>query len=233
MAELTKKEKRELAKEKKRKERMKEEIISKLKKFIGIGLVVALLGGGVYWLYREATKPLPGQQVEDIGREHVPDGTEVEYNSNPPTSGSHYTEWTRAGVYDRPFSDGHLVHSLEHGYVIMSYNCGVEDTGFLFKSVYAHEEELHSTESAEIKEVERPEGEVWGSEECKDLIENLTQIYQEKGERKLIVIPRSQLDTRIALTAWTRIDKFNEFDKERIVKFIDTYRDRGPEQTTE
>jgi hypothetical protein len=30
---------------------------------------------------------------------------------------------------------------------------------------------------------------------------------------------------KIALTAWSRIDKFNELDEERIVRFIDAYID--------
>jgi len=37
------------------------------------------------------------------------------------TSGPHYAEWTRAGIYNRAPEDGNLVHSLEHGYVIISY----------------------------------------------------------------------------------------------------------------
>ena len=32
------------------------------------------------------------------------------------------------------------------------------------------------------------------------------------------------MDSRIALTAWSRIDKFNEFDEKRIVRFIQAYR---------
>jgi hypothetical protein len=32
------------------------------------------------------------------------------------------------------------------------------------------------------------------------------------------------MTTRIALTAWTRLDGFEEFDEKRIVRFIDAYR---------
>ena len=32
------------------------------------------------------------------------------------------------------------------------------------------------------------------------------------------------MKTRIALTAWTRLDTFDEFDENRIVRFIDAYR---------
>jgi hypothetical protein len=39
----------------------------------------------------------------------------------------------------------------------------------------------------------------------------------------LILAPYPQLDSRIALTAWTRLDKFNEFDESRIDRFIEAY----------
>lgn len=141
---LTRRGKGELVKERKRKERVGDELKSKSKKFTIWIFVLAILGGGGWWLYQGFTKPFPGQKVEDLGRQHVEDGTAVDYNSNPPTSGSHYVDWTRAGVYDKPISDGHLVHSLEHGYVIMSYNCAksASSSRFLIPNVYAHEEDL-------------------------------------------------------------------------------------------
>jgi hypothetical protein len=89
---------------------------------LGVILLIVLIGGG-FWLFKGESKELPGKEISDMGRDHVPDGTEVGYNSEPPTSGSHYKEWIKAGVYDNPIRDGHLVHSLEHGYIIISYNC--------------------------------------------------------------------------------------------------------------
>jgi hypothetical protein len=41
------------------------------------------------------------------------------------------------------------------------------------------------------------------------------------------------LDTAIALTAWRRIDKLNNVDKERIEAFIKTFHNKGPEKTVE
>ncbi|TVR85459.1 MAG: DUF3105 domain-containing protein [Spirochaetaceae bacterium] len=66
----------------------------------------------------------PGRHVESQGRDHIPVGTShtVQYNSDPPTSGPHYDPSARPGIYDEPIPDGYLVHSLEHGYVIISYN---------------------------------------------------------------------------------------------------------------
>ena len=72
------------------------------------------------------TKPLPGEIVADMGRDHVTDIAGITYSSNPPTSGPHFPVWAKKGVYDRLMSDGYLIHSLEHGYVVISYDCSNE-----------------------------------------------------------------------------------------------------------
>ena len=153
------------------------------------------------WLFVESSKPLPGTKTADEGRGHVPLGEEVKYVTNPPTSGKHYEDWTRSGVYDSPKDDRNLVHSLEHGYVIMSYKCS--------------------------------EGSSESSEDCKAHHDQLAKIYEQKGKKKLIVLPRPNLDTNFVLTSWDYIDKFNDFDKGRIEKFIDAHLNQGPEKTME
>ncbi|MEK7188868.1 MAG: DUF3105 domain-containing protein [Patescibacteria group bacterium] len=232
---LTRREKRKLYKEEKREEE-KSKIKFNLTRFLIIFLLLAGAAGVGYWLYHEATKPLSGELIADLGREHVPDGTQVNYNSNPPTSGSHYGDWTRAGVYGQPISDGHLVHSLEHGYVVISYNCmkSISNYQFLISNVLAHEEDLNTTSSGQSSS---PSAELttdtWKSDNCQDLVNKLTSIFAKKGKRKLIVIPRPNLDTAMALTAWRRVDKFDKFDEKRITNFIDSFRDQGPEKTLE
>lgn len=192
------------------------------KKFIWIGIVIILPVAFLAWLFIASSKPLPGQKVADLGREHVPVGSKVEYNSNPPTSGKHYGEWVRAGVYEGERDDRNLVHSLEHGYIVMTYRCVIatpsETRG-----------KQSSTSSSEIATgSSNPR-----NDECEERKNQLNQIYDSKGKRKLIVIPRSNLDTNFALTAWTYLDKFDEFDSKRVEKFIDSHRDQGPEKTRE
>lgn len=61
--------------------------------------------------------------MEDEGAEHlVPGETIPIYKSNPPTSGKHNPTWYPAGVYDNNADITQLIHSLEHGYVIMFHN---------------------------------------------------------------------------------------------------------------
>jgi Protein of unknown function (DUF3105) len=65
---------------------------------------------------------LPGDKFPDLGQEHIPEGEPVEYNSNPPTSGSHYAVWAKWGIYETAPLDQRLVHNLEHGGIVISYD---------------------------------------------------------------------------------------------------------------
>jgi hypothetical protein len=60
-------------------------------------------------------------------------------------------------------------------------------------------------------------------EGCPELVEKLEKIVR-RYEKFVILGPYPEMDRRIALTAWTRIDKFNEFDEQRIVRFIEAYK---------
>ena len=59
--------------------------------------------------------------------------------------------------------------------------------------------------------------------ECSDLVEKLTAIVKRYSEY-VVLAPRPNIDKRIALTAWGKIDKFDEFDEARIVRFIKRFR---------
>ena len=54
---------------------------------------------------------------------HVAEGTAVTYDSNPPSSGPHYPTWANFQEYAQPVADGYLVHSMEHGAVLLLYRC--------------------------------------------------------------------------------------------------------------
>jgi hypothetical protein len=62
------------------------------------------------------------EELPDEGRDHVPDGTEVDYESEPPTSGSHYASWAPPDVYREVVPDELLVHNLEHGHIVIYYD---------------------------------------------------------------------------------------------------------------
>ncbi len=60
---------------------------------------------------------------------------------------------------------------------------------------------------------------------CDDLVASLTELVNEGTERgaKLLMSPYPDMDARIALTAWTFIDKFEEFDEQRIRDFMSAH----------
>lgn len=58
---------------------------------------------------------------------------------------------------------------------------------------------------------------------CPDLAAKLTEIVK-RYETQVILAPYPGMRTRIALTAWTRLDAFDDFDEARIVRFIRAYR---------
>jgi hypothetical protein len=65
-----------------------------------------------------------GQQQTDAGRDHIGTGqAHGAYTSNPPASGAHYADAPRWGSYDQPLPDELLIHGLEHGGIVIGYNC--------------------------------------------------------------------------------------------------------------
>ena len=66
--------------------------------------------------------PVVQQQALSIGN-HVAACSDVVYATNPPSSGEHYPIWADFGVYDFALPRGYWVHNLEHGAVVVTYNC--------------------------------------------------------------------------------------------------------------
>lgn len=135
---------------------------------------------------------LPGIRFPDLGQEHVEVGTSVTYNSNPPTSGTHYPYPAAWGIYKDPPTDGFLVHNLEHGGVIISYN------------------------PKRIKD-----------QELSQLRQQVRSLSNFNG--RIILTPRLNLDTAIALTAWNYLQELDHYNSTAIKVFYDTHIARGPE----
>lgn len=65
------------------------------------------------------------KQFPDEGRGHTSD--EVQYKTNPPTSGAHADFDAQVGFYPEPPDTEQTVHSLEHGRVNIQYKPGTPD----------------------------------------------------------------------------------------------------------
>ena len=163
-----------------------------------IGGVVAVIIAGFIGLlvFQEVTRDRPGIALADLGNFHVEVDEEHEpYNSSPPTSGPHYGFGIApANIYMEQIEDELQVHSLEDAHVMVQYDCGEEG--------------------------------------CPELVGQLTAVVERAivDGKRVVLAPYTPIlhpDTgalhRIALTAWTRIDMFDEFEEERVEKFINAY----------
>jgi hypothetical protein len=87
----------------------------------GVVLVAAL---GILLANRGTPASGPGEYFPIQSRDHIAVGAaHPAYNSDPPTGGWHYDTAWNPGFYDQPVADEYLVHNLEHGYIVISYNC--------------------------------------------------------------------------------------------------------------
>jgi hypothetical protein len=59
--------------------------------------------------------------------------------------------------------------------------------------------------------------------DCPELVEQLRRVVQ-RYDKFVILAPYPSMKSRIALTAWTRIDTLEEFDEARVTRFIEAYR---------
>jgi hypothetical protein len=85
------------------------------------GVIVAAIVGFLVW---QQFRPLPGTEYPSNGNAHVTPGEpHGAYFSNPPTSGWHYADIPKPGIYTRPREPEELGHFMEHGGVWVLYTC--------------------------------------------------------------------------------------------------------------
>jgi hypothetical protein len=80
-----------------------------------------------------------GKQHCSEGVAHREQGSAIDWQSNPPHSGPHYPAAAGWGSYEEPAPRGAWVHSLEHGAIVLLYNCesGCDSDIALFGEVMA------------------------------------------------------------------------------------------------
>lgn len=85
-------------------------------------IVVAAIVG---WFAYRAAADRPGEELPDLGNEHIQTSSDprIAYNSDPPTSGPHLPYIAPWGVHTRPIPLELQVHNLEDGGVVVQYNC--------------------------------------------------------------------------------------------------------------
>ena len=142
--------------------------------------------------------PYPVQTFDDLGRRHLAVGeTYDQYNSDPPTSGPHAPSPAPWGVSDTELAKEVPIHNMEHGGVVIWYDCegGAQPLG-----------------SA-------------GCQQLRDQLAAIVRPAVAAG-KEVLMTPYSGMTNRIALTAWQTLDGFDDFDQARIEAFIASYERR-------
>ena len=97
--------------------------------------LVGVGGGRVGGTAGTATEYVPGVGVQHdimLTQRHMPESQNVEYNSIPATSGDHWAAWSECGFFQEELPDERVVHNLEHGNIVVSYNLATaEEVGRL------------------------------------------------------------------------------------------------------
>jgi hypothetical protein len=126
------------------------------------------------------------------------------YNSDPPTSGMHLERFSDALINQAPLPKHMQVHLLEHGNVLMQYNCKCPDIAGALAQVAS----LYNNRQL-------PQGQT-------EFTPELVQAIEERGSG-VIVAPYPGMKHKIALTAWTRLEPFDTIDEPAMIKFINAY----------
>jgi hypothetical protein len=139
-----------------------------------------------------------------VASPHVPVGTPVDYNSNPPSSGPHFPIWADFRKYDKPVPRGYLVHSLEHGAIVLSYRCD-DDAGGCPDIVAG----LQQVADAVPRDPR-----------CSDA----TRV-------RVIITPDPLLDVKVAAAAWGWTYRADCLDVPSLTSFAKDRYGKGPEDT--
>lgn len=125
---LTRRERRELERQREREDpghKEKQETRKKIIRRVLIGATAIAIIGGITWLVTlppRSEAPRPGESFQIQGQTHIAVGaTHAAYSSNPPSSGPHYAQPATWGVHDTELPDEQVIHNLEHGGIWISY----------------------------------------------------------------------------------------------------------------
>jgi hypothetical protein len=86
-------------------------------------------GGGPTLFLLDASCPVEIDEPPLLPASHVPIPSDIQWDSNPPSSGPHYPIWAAYQAYTTPVPRGYYVHDLEHGGIVLLYNDKCADAG--------------------------------------------------------------------------------------------------------
>lgn len=140
---------------------------------------------------------------ESTAAMHVPEGTAITYNSNPPCIGNHYGVWANFTEYAKPLDEGYLVHSLEHGAVALLYKCASPTDPAC---------------AANLAELRKIRDAIPTDARC----DSVTRV-------RVIIAPFPRLDRPVAAAAWGKTYKADCVDVPTLTKFANDNYAKSPE----
>jgi hypothetical protein len=131
---------------------------------------------------------------------HVAECSPLPSALHPPQGGDHYGSWAAFQSYSFPIPAGFLIHAMEHGAVVLLYDC--ED---------GCPEEVEQTEA-------------WLAQLPEDPL-----CVGSGALRRTILAPDPELPTRWAAAAWGHTLEADCFDAQAFTDFYELHSGRGPE----
>jgi len=162
--------------------------------------------------------PAVGQAIPEMPHTHVQPPTTINYMHDPPTSGCHYSVGAtpnslpapiEPGAYNQVIPDEYWVHNLEHGYVVVLYNCP--------NGCQTQFNELHAWYKGLSPDPQL-------NSACPANY-NLTAPYA-----KALVIPETTMKVPFAVVSWDWYDPMpNGLDLAEVQRFYVNHTDQAPE----
>lgn len=148
----------------------------------------------------------PGKSFASQGHQHLAPGTSdtFAYNSDPPTSGPHRELFNDAFFSPTPLPKYVQVHLLEHGNVLLQYDCKCPDiAAALARIANDYDNRLYPANQLQPLPTD-------------------VQLAEDQG-LAVIVAPYPSMKSKIALTAWTRLETLDAVDEAKIKTFVNAY----------
>ena len=138
-------------------------------------------------------------RFENGSASHVAECSDIEYSMSPPVFGDHYPVWAAYQTYDYPVPFGYLVHALEHGAIVLLYDCpeGCAE---------------------EVAEVQAFIDELPLDPRCSSVV-----------QRRVILAPAAGIGARWTAAAWGYSLRADCFDRAIFQRFYDERHGRGRE----
>jgi hypothetical protein len=160
--------------------------------------------------------------IADEGAFHVAFCTPVPYVANPPASGMHWPWHADWGVAVEVIQREYWVHCLEHGGVVLLYNCPPSPDGGVV------------TPDSGVLPYACDGGTPPPPNSCAQDIATLAGFIQQQqpdqfGAIRILVTPDPKLPTKFAAVAWDWAWTGDNVDKAAIACFIKARLDYGPE----